>query len=63
MNISVPVGREITSVSFSFFSGNEIKKMSVKQINNPTTFDPITNHPNKNGLYDPALGPYDKNSV
>jgi DNA-directed RNA polymerase I subunit RPA1 len=63
MDIAVPVDHEIVDVSFSFFDSEDTKKISVKQINNPVTFDPMTNHPNKNGLYDNALGPFDKNQL
>ena len=59
MNISNPVRKEISSVSFSLYNTEEIKKLSVVQITNPTLFDSI-NHPTKGGLYDPALGPMNK---
>ncbi|KAJ3188681.1 hypothetical protein HDU85_004395 [Gaertneriomyces sp. JEL0708] len=59
MDIGHPVSREITSVAFSFFNSEEIRKLSVKQITNPQLFDNL-DHPNKGGLYDPALGPLDK---
>lgn len=59
MNISNPVSREITSVAFSFFTSDEIRKLSVKQITNPILFDNL-DHPTKGGLYDPCLGPHDK---
>ncbi|RKO90746.1 hypothetical protein BDK51DRAFT_13633, partial [Blyttiomyces helicus] len=47
---------EVTSVSFSFMNSDEIRKLSVKQINNPQLFDNL-DHPTVGGLYDPALGP------
>lgn len=59
MNISNPVSKEVTSVAFSFYKSDEIRKMSVKQITNPILFDTM-GHPTKGGLYDPALGPLDK---
>jgi DNA-directed RNA polymerase I subunit RPA1 len=59
MNISLPVGSEIDSVSFSFYDAAEIRKISVKQIVNPIIMDTM-GHPTKGGLYDPALGPYTK---
>ncbi|ORX57972.1 beta and beta-prime subunits of DNA dependent RNA-polymerase [Hesseltinella vesiculosa] len=59
MNISLPVGAEIDSVSFSFYEPEEIRKISVKQIVNPVIFDNL-GHPTKGGLYDPALGPFQK---
>ncbi|KAJ3020699.1 hypothetical protein HKX48_000363 [Thoreauomyces humboldtii] len=59
MNIANSVSREVTSVGFSFFSNEEIRKLSVKQITNPLLFDNL-DHPTKGGLYDSALGPHDK---
>jgi len=64
MNISAPIvlSREVTAVSFAFYSTEEIHKLSVKRITSPILFDAL-NHPNKGGLYDPALGPLDRNSL
>ncbi|KFY46066.1 hypothetical protein V494_00630 [Pseudogymnoascus sp. VKM F-4513 (FW-928)] len=55
MNISQPVSSAIGSVDFAFLSQDEIKSLSVKAIQNPTTFDTLLN-PVPGGLYDPALG-------
>jgi len=55
MNISQPVPSAIGSVDFGFLSSSEIKSLSVKKIENPTTFDTLL-HPVPGGLYDPALG-------
>jgi DNA-directed RNA polymerase I subunit RPA1 len=63
MNISVPIGHEVDGVAFSFCSSQDIRKISVKALNNPVTYDPATSNPNKNGLYDPALGPVDKQQM
>ena len=41
--------------SFGIFSAEEIKKLSVKEITNPQSFDALL-HPTHGGLYDPALG-------
>ena len=60
MDIAAPVSREISSVSFSFYSADEIRKFSVKSITNHVLLDSL-NHPTLGGLYDPALGPLDKN--
>ena len=51
---------EIKGASFSYFRGDEIRSLSVKQIFNSVAFDSL-NRPIKNGLYDAALGvsPYD----
>eukprot|EP00158_Paraphelidium_tribonemae_P008575 Partr_v1_DN28614_c1_g2_i4_m50572 putative dna-directed RNA polymerase len=63
MNISVPVDCEASQASFSFASSEDILKLSVKSLNNPETFDPVTNYPTKGGLYDGALGPYDRSEL
>ncbi|KAI9809454.1 MAG: hypothetical protein M1827_006834 [Pycnora praestabilis] len=55
MNISQPVASSIGSVKFGFLTSEEIKALSVKRIQNPTTFDTLL-HPVPGGLYDPALG-------
>ena len=39
MDISKPVGSEITSVDFGVLSDEEIRKLSAKQITNPIVFD------------------------
>jgi len=41
--------------SFSIFTTNDIRKLSVKKIITGMTFDKF-GHPLKGGLYDPALG-------
>jgi DNA-directed RNA polymerase I subunit RPA1 len=55
MNISEPVSSAIGRVDFRSLSSAEIKNLSVKRIQNPTTFDTLLN-PVPEGLYDPALG-------
>ena len=55
MNISQPVASAIGSVDFAFLTAEEIQRLSVKRIQNPTTFDTLL-HPVPGGLYDPALG-------
>lgn len=59
------ISKKITNVFFGYYSGEEIRNMSVKEISNPKAFDQM-NHPiggksspiliNKGGLYDPLLG-------
>ena len=49
----------IQGVSFAAHTSEEIRSLSVKQITNPQTYDDLL-HPNYYGLYDPALGPNDK---
>lgn len=55
MNISQPVSSEVESVEFTFLSPSEIEAVSVKRIENESTFDSMLN-PVPGGLYDPALG-------
>ena len=64
MNVTSPVvlSRDVTAVTFAFFTTEEIHKLSVKRITSPILFDTL-GHPTKAGLYDPALGPLDRNSL
>jgi DNA-directed RNA polymerase I subunit RPA1 len=63
MNISTPVASEIATVDFSPLTTEEIKRISVKQIVNPLTFEPAEPGrvpiPILGGLYDPALGAWE----
>ncbi|KAL4076163.1 hypothetical protein J3A83DRAFT_4357265 [Scleroderma citrinum] len=52
----------LASVSFSFLSSEDIRRISVKQIVNPVLLDDL-NRPNVGGLYDPALGPSDRHDI
>ncbi|KAI3632983.1 hypothetical protein MIR68_009058 [Amoeboaphelidium protococcarum] len=63
MNFSVPISTEIEGLSFSFIDSNNVKALSVKRIDNPVTFDPTTRQPTDGGLYDPQLGPTDKQQL
>lgn len=47
------------SVSFGFYNSEEIKAMAVKEISNVNAFDSL-GLPLNGGLYDPALGPYER---
>ena len=58
MNIAHPIPSTVTSISFSFLTSQDIRRISVKQIVNPVLLDDL-NRPNIGGLYDPALGPSD----
>lgn len=60
MDISKPVGSEITSVDFGVLSDAEIQKLSAKQISNPIVFDNL-GHPVNGGLYDLSLGAFLRN--
>jgi DNA-directed RNA polymerase I subunit RPA1 len=55
MNISQPVGSALEGVDFTTMTPEEIRAMSVRRIENETTFDTLLN-PVPGGLYDPALG-------
>lgn len=50
-----PVASSIAGVDFNVYSDEEIKKLSVKRIQNTPTLDTF-NNPVPGGLYDPAMG-------
>lgn len=52
----------LSSVKFLTYTGKEIEQISCKRITNLNTFDSLL-HPNMGGLYDPALGPCDKQDL
>jgi len=62
MNISQSIPSTVQSISFSFLTTEDIRRISVKQIINPTLLDDL-NRPNLGGLYDPALGPSDRDDL
>ena len=45
----------LSGMSFSLYSAAEIRKLSVKEVTNPQTFD-VLMHPTSGGLHDPAFG-------
>ncbi|XP_069690249.1 DNA-directed RNA polymerase I subunit RPA1-like isoform X6 [Periplaneta americana] len=51
----------VSGLTFSFFTPEEIEKLSVLKITTPLSFNSI-GHPLKCGLYDPALGPVSDSS-
>lgn len=55
MNIAHSLPSTINSVSFSFLTSEDIRRISVKQITNSAVFE--EQRPVVGGLYDPALGP------
>lgn len=59
MDVLHPTHRFPRSVSFGLQTPEQIRSLSVKAITNPTIFDGL-GHPVRGGLYDPALGPVDK---
>lgn len=62
MNISHSIPATVASISFSFLTTEDVRRISVKQIVNPVLLDDL-NRPNIGGLYDPALGPSDKQDM
>lgn len=52
------VAKQITAVAFGFYTEEEVRAISVKQITSPILFDNLR-HPAADGLYDAALGPLD----
>ncbi len=62
MNISHSIPGNVTSISFSFLTSDDVRRISVKQIVNPVLLDDL-NRPNVGGLYDPALGPSDRQDM
>lgn len=52
----------LSSVRFLTYTGEEVRGISCRKITNPNTFDSLL-HPNLGGLYDPTLGPCDKNDL
>ncbi|KAG6378763.1 hypothetical protein JVT61DRAFT_13036 [Boletus reticuloceps] len=62
MNVAVSVPSTTSSISFSFLSTEDVRRISVKQILNPVLLDDL-NRPNVGGLYDPALGPCDRQDI
>ncbi|KZT72559.1 beta and beta-prime subunits of DNA dependent RNA-polymerase [Daedalea quercina L-15889] len=62
MNISRSYPSSVNSISFSFLTTEDVRRISVKQIVNPVLLDDL-NRPNIGGLYDPALGPSEKQDI
>lgn len=52
------VAKQISAVSFGFYTEDEVRAISVKKITSPILFDNLRN-PVADGLYDSALGPLD----
>ncbi|WRT67829.1 uncharacterized protein IL334_004803 [Kwoniella shivajii] len=62
MDISHSIHSEVTSLSFSFLSSDDVKAISVKKLDNPILLDNL-NLPTRGGLYDPKLGPMSARDV
>lgn len=50
MSVPDKVTKRLNGVIFGYYTPKEIRKMSVKEINNPTAFDQI-NRPKKGLIY------------
>ena len=50
---------ELSSVSFGMYSPEEVRAISVTEVDSPIMFDNL-NNPLPGGLYDPAMGPIDQ---
>lgn len=53
------VTESVKSVKFSFFTEQEVRKLSVMKITNPILLDSM-DRPVPGGLYDPELGPLEE---
>ncbi|KZT13040.1 beta and beta-prime subunits of DNA dependent RNA-polymerase [Laetiporus sulphureus 93-53] len=62
MNISRSYPSTVSSISFSFLTTEDVRRISVKQLVNPVLLDDL-NRPTIGGLYDPALGPSNKQDI
>ncbi|KAJ7368540.1 hypothetical protein DFH08DRAFT_831649 [Mycena albidolilacea] len=62
MNIAHSLPSTVSGVSFSFLTGEDVRRISVKQIVNVNLLDDL-NRPNIGGLYDPALGPTERQDI
>ncbi|KAL0227467.1 hypothetical protein RCL1_003611 [Eukaryota sp. TZLM3-RCL] len=58
-NFRIPLQHVPFGLDFSFYSREEVEKLSVCKVYNPVLFDTL-NNPCKNGLYDPSLGPLNR---
>ena len=61
MDIANPTNRVPTRVSFSFSNAASARALSVLLVASPELFDAL-GHPQVGGLYDPRMGPIDKNA-
>lgn len=61
MNISQPMGSQLSGVSFGFLTSKDIRSLSARRITNSSTFDTLLN-PVPGGLYTPELGQFGDNN-
>jgi len=57
-----PIDKEVAALSFDFLTPEEVADLSVLKISSPYVFDNLKQAV-PGGLYDPALGPIDRNSL
>jgi DNA-directed RNA polymerase beta' subunit len=62
MNVANSLPSTVSGLSFSFLSTEDVRRISVKQLVNPVLLDEL-NRPNVGGLYDPGLGPVEKQDM
>ncbi|KAJ7639015.1 hypothetical protein FB45DRAFT_827720 [Roridomyces roridus] len=62
MNIANSIPSTVSGISFSFLTGEDVRRISVKQIVNVNLLDDF-NRPTVGGLYDPALGPSGRQDI
>ncbi|KAJ7490360.1 hypothetical protein B0H11DRAFT_2010213 [Mycena galericulata] len=62
MNIAHSIPSTVSGISFSFLTGEDVRRISVKQIVNVNLLDDL-NRPSIGGLYDPALGPTERQDI
>lgn len=51
---------QVQSVEFGFYTDDDVRSRAVVEITSPVTFDSNFNTPLPRGLYDPRMGPYNK---
>lgn len=61
MDIAFPTHTVVKRVTFEFATPESIRRLSVKRVTASQIFDSL-NNPVPSGLYDPAMGPVDKNA-
>lgn len=62
MDIAHGLTSEVSSLSFSFLSSDDIRSISVKQVDSAVLLDNL-GLPVRGGLYDPKLGPMKKSDM
>jgi DNA-directed RNA polymerase I subunit RPA1 len=60
--VDYPIRHEVDGLSFSFYSDEEVRRLSVKEITSSVVFDAFNNAV-PGGLYDASLGPTENHIV